>query len=114
MAEEVKNNIAIIKKELTVFLGLPAGTQIAVDTTITANELKSNTYNEYLRQAYALRPAMKANQVNEGIAEKNIQIAKAEKLPAVSLYAGDGFTRPYMFSLPPMNIYSNIYQSGIR
>ncbi|MDF2434474.1 MAG: outer membrane protein [Mucilaginibacter sp.] len=114
LADQVNNNIAIINKELTVVLGLPAGTQIAVDTTITASELKSNTYAEYLRQAYALRPAMKATQASEGIAEKNIRIAKAEKLPAVSLYAGDGFTRPYMYSFPPMNIYSNIYQAGIR
>lgn len=114
LADQIKNNIAIINKELTVVLGLPVDTQITVDTTLTANGLKVNTYDEYLRQAYALRPSMKANEANENIAEKNVKIAKAEKLPTISLYAGDGLSRPYLYILPPQDIYYNSYQAGIR
>lgn len=114
LAEEVNNNISIINKELSVVLGLPEGTQLAVDTAVTTSNLKVENYEAYLHQAYASRPSMKANPVNEGIAEANVKIARAERLPIVSLYAGEGLSRPYLYSIPPMDIYYNVYQAGIR
>ncbi|WPV01557.1 TolC family protein [Mucilaginibacter sp. cycad4] len=114
LAEQVDNNIAIINKELTVTLGLPDGLQIGVDTTIAANKLETVNFNEYLNRAYAFRPAVKANTINESIADKNISLAKAEKLPKLGLYAGDGLSRPYLNILPPQDIYYNVYQAGIR
>jgi outer membrane protein TolC len=113
-ADQVKNNIAIINKELTVVLGLPEQTHIAVDTTLSPSELETASYEEYLQRAYTLSPAMKASPVNEEIAAKNISIAKADKLPSVSLYAGDGLSRPFLYILPPQDIYTNVYQAGIR
>lgn len=114
LADEVENNIAIINKELTVSLGLPEDTRIAVDTTITADSLRLSSYSDYLRQAYSSRPAMKANEVNENIAHKNVQLARADKLPVINLYAGEGLSRPYLNALPPQDIYYNVYQAGIR
>lgn len=113
-ADKVKNNIAIINKELTVVLGLPEQTHIAVDTTLSPSGLETASYEEYLQRAYTLSPAMKASPVNEEIAAKNISIAKADKLPSVSLYAGDGLSRPFLYILPPQDIYTNVYQAGIR
>lgn len=114
LAEEVENNIAIINKELSMVLGLPEHTQIVVDTTITAAGITDDTYEHYLEKAYLSRPAMKANELNEKIANTNVKIAKSEKLPVLSLYAGEGLTRPYINALPPQDIYANLYQAGVR
>lgn len=113
-ADQVNNNIAIINRELTVVLGLPEQTRIAVDTTLSPTGLETVSYPEYLQRAYTLSPAMKASPLNEGIADKNLSIAKADKLPSISLYAGEGLSRPYLYILPPQDIYYNVYQAGIR
>lgn len=113
-ADQVKNNIAIINKELTVVLGLPDQTQIAVDTTLSPIGLETLSYLEYQQRAFKLSPAIKATPLNEAIADKNVRIAKADKLPIISLYAGESLSRPYLYILPPEDIYYNIYQAGIR
>lgn len=114
LADEVSSNIDIINKELTVVLGLPADTRIAVDTTLLQNKLPESTYDDDLKTAYRLRPSVKANAINEKISDKNISLAKAAKLPTLTLFAGDALSRPYLYVLPPQDIYFNLYQAGIK
>jgi outer membrane protein TolC len=57
---------------------------------------------------------MRANSVYEQIADKNIKIAKAQKLPKISLYATDGMVRPYIYVMPPLDDYINLYQAGVK
>jgi outer membrane protein TolC len=114
LAGQVDNNIAIINRELTIVLGLPEDVNIGVDTTLNAEQLEITSYQDALHQAFTTSPAMKAIPLKESIADKNVRIAKADKLPTLSLYANEGLSRPYLYVLPPQDIYFNIYQAGIR
>ena len=114
MADKVNNNIAIINKELCVILGMNDNTRIMVDPAITMIQPEENTYQGYLSTAFSQTPAMRANSVYEQIADKNIKIAKAQKLPKISLYATDGMVRPYIYVMPPLDDYINLYQAGVK
>lgn len=114
LAEQVDNNIAIINRELTIVLGLPENDSIEVDTSLSTTQQETIAYQEALHQAFSASPAMKAIPLQEDIADKNVRIAKADQLPTLSLYAGDGLSRPYLYILPPEDIYYNLYQAGIK
>lgn len=114
LADKVNNNIAIINRELCVVLGIPVNNTIIVDPTITATNVEEDTFAGYLNRAFTQTPAMRSNSVNEAIAEKNIKIAKADRLPVISLYAKDGMVRPYIYVMPPLDNYVNLYQAGIK
>lgn len=114
LADKVDNNIAIINRELCVVLGLKVATKIIVDPAITASNIEEDTFDGYLKHAFDKTPAMRSNSVNEAIAEKNIKIAKADRLPVISLYATDGMVRPYIYVMPPLDNYVNLYQAGIK
>jgi len=114
LANKVDNNIAIINRELCVVLGLHVNTKIMVDPTLTLFKTDENTFDGYLVEAFNKAPAMRANSINEEISEKNIKIAKAQRLPKVSLYADNGSVRPYIYVLPTLNNYVNLYHAGIK
>jgi len=113
-ADQVDNDIAIINKELVIVLGLPEHTIIEIDEEMNTENLNVLSYDEYLKNAFNNSPAIKANVVRKSVADYAIKISKAERLPTLDLYAGSGLNRPFMNSLPPKNIYLNLYQVGIR
>ncbi|MFT3822939.1 MAG: TolC family protein [Chitinophagaceae bacterium] len=113
-AKEVDNDITIINHELCVTLGLPEATRIQVDSSLYTTALAERPLADYMRLADHQNPAVLSSLVNEKIAGKNIQIAKAEKKPVISLYAGNAFQRPFLYSMPPTDIYMNLFQAGVK
>ncbi|MDV6167000.1 TolC family protein [Flavobacterium sp. DG1-102-2] len=113
-ANKVDNSISIINRELCVVLGLDVKTKIIVDPALKMAEEKEETFDVNLSNAFNQTPAMRATAIQEEIAEKNIAIAKAERIPTLSLYATNGMVRPYIYVLPPLNNYVNLYQVGIK
>ncbi|MDR3711337.1 MAG: TolC family protein [Puia sp.] len=110
----INSNIEIVNRELCVVLGLPVTMRIQVDTTLEPGRLREDTLEGYLKQAFDEQPAVKASLVNAEIAEKNIELARGAKAPTLQLYAESGLSRPYLYILPPEDIYFNLYQAGIR
>jgi outer membrane protein TolC len=114
LADEVESNIAIINKDLSIVLGLSETTVIGIDTTLSTGKLSEEKYADYLSDAYQFRSSLKSNAVKGQIAEKNIRISKGEKLPTLSLFAGNSTARPYLYTLPPQDIYFNLLQVGVK
>lgn len=111
--QEVTNNLQITNQQLRVITGLPAGTTILPDSNFlkaTPNRLE---YEDYLSLAQTNFPGLKASQVNGEIARKNLQIAKAERLPAVSLQAGNSLARPIVTASPALDLYSRGWNAGV-
>lgn len=111
--QEVTNNLNITNQQLRVITGLPAGTTILPDSSFlkaTPNRLE---YEDYLNLAQTNFPGLKASQVNGEIARKNLQIAKAERLPAVSLQAGNSLARPIVTASPALDLYSRGWNAGV-
>jgi outer membrane protein len=111
--QEVSNNLAIANQQLTQIVGLPAGTFIVPDSSFIQTLPQVQNYDTYLAQAFNNFPDIKAGEVNTEIAQKNLEIAKAERLPTVSLQAGNSTVRPITSSNPVVDMYSQGWNAGV-
>lgn len=111
--DEVRNSKSIINFDLKTVLGLPKETIIETDSLFFTKELDLNNKNIHSEFADRL-PEIKASEVESQIAEKKINIVKAGRLPSVSLFAGDALSRPFLYSISPIDIYMHLFQAGIK
>ncbi|MEG1865832.1 MAG: TolC family protein [Bacteroides sp.] len=93
--QEAKNSIIIASQQLTVVLGLDESQIIRPDTAVlfTASSLLS--YDEYVAEAYTHYPELQIAQYHKELAQKGVELMKAELLPSLSLRAGNILARPY-------------------
>ncbi|KAA9332813.1 TolC family protein [Adhaeribacter soli] len=110
---EIKNNLAITNQQLRVIAGLPSGTTIMPDSNFLQTKRPDQSYEQYLELALSNYPELKASQVNSEIARKNLEISKAERLPTVSLQAGNSLARPIVSASPAMDLYSRGWNAGV-
>lgn len=111
---EITNHITIVNKDLAVILGLPDDTRIQVDTSLYKREFEDSPLQDYLDLRLSHSPELQAAKVREKIASKEVRLARAEKLPRLSVFAGDEVQRPFLYSIPPMDIYMHMFQTGLR
>jgi len=109
----VLNNAGIVNKQLTVATGLPSTTMIIPDSTLLGSRPASNPQEDYESEALQNHPAIKAARLNTAVAEKNLQIAKSDLSPTLSLYAGSSLDRPLTSASPAMDMYSHGWQAGV-
>jgi len=112
--EQINNDINILNKQLTTATGLAESTNILPDTNILKRELQMSKLAEYQTEAQLNYPSIKSAEVNNKLAEKGLQITKAERSPVLSLYAGNNLQRPLTSSSPAVDMYSNGWQAGLR
>ena len=108
----LNNNITILNKRLTTAIGLPATTLILPDTTLLSSTPAVNNLPYYQQEALQHYPAVQMAEVNTALAEKSLDITKAERSPALSLYSGNNLARP-ITSGTPLDKYSNGWQAGL-
>ncbi|WP_028298721.1 TolC family protein [Olivibacter sitiensis] len=112
--DQVSNDITIANRELCVVLGLPTHTAIQVDTALSAFTQQDLGFVQHLNEALSSNPVIRASQVREDMAQQDIKIAKGDKSPILSLYAEDMTARPFLYDIPPLDMYMNYFQGGIR
>ena len=105
--------VEALNYELTVMLGLE-DTAIIPDSTLWQQANINLQEDDLLATAYSLHPGLKAAGYRSRVAKSDLAVARTEKRPEVSLYAFNNLQRPFMVSLPPTDIYFNIWQAGIR
>jgi outer membrane protein len=108
----VNNNINIINKQLTTVIGLPSATYILPDTTLIANKPLASDLAIYQQDALTTHPDIRVAEKNTELAEKYLDITRAERMPALSAFAGNNLARP-ITSGAPLDKYSNGWQSGL-
>lgn len=109
----LNNNINILNNRLTTAIGLPATTHILPDTTLLSSMPAANSLTYYQQEALQHYPAIQMAEVNTALAEKSLDITRAEKSPALSLYSGNNLSRPLTSSGTPVDKYSNGWQVGL-
>lgn len=109
----INNNINVINKQLTMATGLSENISILPDTTILAHQSATTSLDEYREIALKQYPAIRSADVQIEIADKNLAIAKADRLPSLSAYAGNNLQRPLTSSSPVVDKYSNGWQLGL-
>lgn len=110
---KTENNIIILNKELNMVTGRPDSAWLIPDSNLLRNFPESGSLGSWLDTAYhenhELAIAAKQNQ----IAATNIRMAGAERYPAVALFAGSSFQRPFLNTMPSVDIYYNVWQAGV-
>lgn len=108
-----ENNLSILYSQLNVVLGLADSTRFLPDSTIL------NTTNEQLLLFDLLDTAHRHNQElkiaaqDDNVAETAVRMAKAERLPGVYAYAATNLQRPFLNTIPSVDIYYNVWRTGV-
>lgn len=108
----VNNNIGILNTRLTTAIGLPETITILPDTTMLNTNTATLTETQYLQEALQQYPAIKIAEKNTAIARKYLDIVRAERSPAISLFAGNNLARPLTIGIPT-DKFSFGWQAGI-
>ncbi|MDP9077675.1 MAG: TolC family protein [Bacteroidota bacterium] len=107
------NDILIINKQLNVVTGLPDSVSLLPDSNLLRNQHEEKRLDDYLSEAVASNQDLKISAVNNRIAETNIELLGSDRLPQLFLYAKSDLDRPYTYSVPTIDIYTNVWQAGI-
>lgn len=108
------NRMQAVNNELTALLGLSGNMSIIPDSSIWRQELMNTNADALLELAYQQSPTLQMAGLEKQLALTNINILKGERLPELSVYAFSNLQRPFMVSVPPTDIYFNVWQIGLR
>ena len=106
------NNRKILNYNLNVALGLPSDTEI-IPVENLGNKESGIGMDYYLNLAHESNPQLKSAQTNIGVADKNIEIIKTDRMPTLSGFGGYSLQRPITTRNPVLDMYSSGWQGGI-
>lgn len=106
------NNRKILNYNLNIGLGLPADTEI-IPVENLENKESGIGMDYYLNLAHDSNPQLKSAQTNIGVADKNIEIIKTDRMPTLSGFGGYTVQRPITNRNPVVDMYANGWQTGI-
>ncbi len=106
------NNRKILNYNLNIGLGLPADTEI-IPVENLGNKESGIGMDYYLNLAHDSNPLLKSAQTNIGVANKNIEIIKTDRMPTLSGFGGYTVQRPITNRSPVVDMYANGWQTGI-
>lgn len=112
--EEVDNSIEIINHELCSTLGLDEHTQIhpeEVDERLIQSE---RTYDDWMAEAVSKLPENKISTLQLQLAQKELDLVKAQRLPVLNFFAANHLQRPLTIVIPAQDIFFNEYQIGLK
>jgi outer membrane protein len=108
----LSNNRKILNYNLNIALGLPSDTEI-VPVEKLENKEAGIGMDYYLNLAHDSNPLMKSANTNISVADKNIEIIKTDKMPAISGFGGYSLQRPVTTRSPVLDMYSGGWQTGV-
>jgi outer membrane protein len=108
----LSNNRKILNYNLNIALGLPSDTEI-IPVEKLENKEAGIGMDYYLSLAHGSNPLMKSANTNISVADKNIEIIKTDKMPAISGFGGYSLQRPVTTRSPVLDMYSGGWQTGI-
>lgn len=98
---QITNTITIINNQLITVLGLPQETIIQIDTTLL-QEIPSITNElEWQESAIINSPTLQQTQLNIKQSQYNEKVVKAERIPSLTMFAGDRLDGPIIIEAPP-------------
>jgi outer membrane protein len=112
---KLNNRITILNDRLTEILDLPDYTVIVPANNSYPSFAESAVdTKERIHTAESNNPDLKIALTDIEIEQKTVGLAKSERLPSLSLYASNGLQRPFVYDLPAVDIYYNIWSAGLK
>ena len=112
--KDLTHQAAIVNHDLDIVIGLPVSTIIEVDSNFIQAAPKMDSLRRYQEDNSLRIPEIQAADVQTKIHQKQENITKASRLPKLSLYSGDALSRPFIYSIPPQDIYLHLFQVGFK
>ncbi|AYL96578.1 TolC family protein [Mucilaginibacter celer] len=107
------NNIAILNKQLNIVTGQPDEARLIPDSTLLNDQQTTQTVEFFTEEAYKENHELKIAATENTIAETNIKLFGADRYPEIAVFTGSSLQRPFLNSIPSIDIFYNVWQAGI-
>lgn len=105
--QQAENNLILVSQELSIIMALDETLIYAPDSTFLTKKQALSPLDVYINEAYSDYLGIKINNKNLDLARNNLQLAKADFLPTLSLQFGNSFIRPVPNTSPVSDKYIN-------
>ena len=109
---QTKNSRTIINDRLATALGLDPQQRIEPDRAVIES-LPSMLSESQWQQTAADAPSMRLASLGVALSKQAIKLAQAERIPSISLFAGDHLDGPITIEVPPLNKNFNYWYVGV-
>lgn len=109
--QQTENDISLVSRQLDILLGLDENLLLRPDTTLLYKTYSLDTADGYIAQAYAADPAMLLLKQQTRLAQNDVRLTRAERLPRLSLYASNTLARPLSRTMD--DLYNNTWNIGL-
>jgi len=110
---KIKNNISIYNHQLNMVTGLPAATQLVPDTSLLKRHTHQESLSFFLAEAYRENHELKIAGMDNRIAQTEIKLLGSDRYPEVVFFTGTNLKRPFLNTIPSIDIFYNVWQAGI-
>jgi outer membrane protein TolC len=111
--KKTDNTIAILNKEMNMVTGLADSSRLVPDSSLLTYQCPEKKLEVFIEEAYQENHELKIANNETRIAETNIKLLGSDRYPQISLFAGSSLQRPFLYNIPAIDIYYNIWQAGI-
>ncbi|MGI4885434.1 MAG: TolC family protein [Janthinobacterium lividum] len=111
--QELDNTLSTLNRQLIVTLGLPRTVMIRPDTMVGKEVNPVGNLSEYLAQAEQGNFGLNLERTNLLSLEKGVAIARADRLPALSLVGSSNLLRPVTSVAPAIDAYTRSWSAGV-
>lgn len=109
----VENSIEILNYDLVTMLGLPADTEIVLDSTLTERTIPTESMDYWQQLAQTNAHAVKQSALAVKMGERGEMLARSERLPKIALVAANHFDGPITIEVPTINKNFNYWYVGV-
>ncbi len=110
---QTENSATILNNRLVTTLGLPASTRINPDPTMLETIPTLHSEAHWQEQAEAESPLLKQMDLAVRQSDYGIKLARSQRIPTLTLFAGDHLDGPVTIEVPPLNKNFNYWYVGI-
>lgn len=110
---KIDNMLTILNHNLVTISGLPQNTVVSPDTTILSRSLPLHDEKWWKQEAEICSPTLHlaSNAIEINKAAENL--ARAERLPKIGIYAGWSLNGPILVEVPPINRNLSYWNIGV-
>lgn len=109
----VANSIEILNYDLVTMLGLPADTQIILDSTLIERAIPTQSMAYWQQLAQTDAHAVKQSALAIKMGERGEKLARSERLPKIAFIAANHFDGPITIEVPVINKNFNYWYVGV-
>lgn len=107
-----ENSAAILNNQLITVLGLPGNMILEIDTCVLENLPLALSETEWQQTALEQSPLLQQARLGTESSRYTEKIVRSERIPSVTLFAGNHLDGPITIEVPPINSNFNYWYAG--